>query len=169
MRASFSAYKGSPTCTYTLPCEPRGHADVDGGCIHVVDNLLHTLQACKLATPADEAQADSSADVTLLVQIALEELKIPYKAVAVDLHEKHEHKSEWFLKINPNGRIPAIGAHLPTTSLLGAGGGGGGGGVNECSTAYSSMALACQRIAATPGSQACACERSSLSFLEQHE
>jgi glutathione S-transferase len=39
--------------------------------------------------------------------VTLEELELPYKAHAVDLG-KGEQKQEWFLSINPNGRIPAI-------------------------------------------------------------
>src|SRR3954466_13376830 len=39
--------------------------------------------------------------------IALEELELPYTLHALNLGE-HEQKAEWFLKINPNARIPAI-------------------------------------------------------------
>ena len=39
--------------------------------------------------------------------ILLEELGIPYEVTAVNL-SKHEQREEWFLKINPNARIPAI-------------------------------------------------------------
>ena len=42
--------------------------------------------------------------------IALEELALPYEVHAFDLG-KLEQKEEWFLKINPNGRIPAIVDH----------------------------------------------------------
>lgn len=37
----------------------------------------------------------------------LEEIGVPYKAVPVDM-KANEHKSENFLKINPNGKIPAM-------------------------------------------------------------
>ncbi len=40
--------------------------------------------------------------------ILVEELQIPYKVHAISL-SKNEQKEDWFLKINPNGRIPAIG------------------------------------------------------------
>ena len=40
--------------------------------------------------------------------ILIEELQIPYKVHAISL-SKLEQKEDWFLKINPNGRIPAIG------------------------------------------------------------
>ncbi len=39
--------------------------------------------------------------------VALEELALPYEVHALQLG-KLEQKAEWFLKINPNGRIPAI-------------------------------------------------------------
>lgn len=39
--------------------------------------------------------------------ITLEELEIPYSVTPVRL-DKLEQKQDWFLKINPNGRIPAI-------------------------------------------------------------
>jgi glutathione S-transferase len=41
------------------------------------------------------------------VSIALEEMGLPYKVVPIDLG-KLVQKEEWFLKLNPNGRIPAI-------------------------------------------------------------
>ncbi len=39
--------------------------------------------------------------------VALEELEIPYETHSVNMME-NEQKESWFLKINPNGRIPAI-------------------------------------------------------------
>jgi GST-like protein len=39
--------------------------------------------------------------------ITLEELEIPYEVKPIRL-DKLEQKEEWFLKLNPNGRIPAI-------------------------------------------------------------
>jgi len=39
--------------------------------------------------------------------VTLEELQMPYNFQSLDLSEL-EQKQEWFLKINPNGRIPAI-------------------------------------------------------------
>jgi glutathione S-transferase len=39
--------------------------------------------------------------------ITLEELAIPYEVKKIDI-TKLEQKEEWYLKINPNGRIPAI-------------------------------------------------------------
>lgn len=42
--------------------------------------------------------------------ITLEELEIPYKVRRIDF-DKREQKEPWYLKINPNGRIPAIVDH----------------------------------------------------------
>jgi GSH-dependent disulfide-bond oxidoreductase len=44
------------------------------------------------------------------ISIALEELGLPYTTRLLTL-SKLEQKEEWFLKINPNGRIPAIIDH----------------------------------------------------------
>ncbi|MET3134178.1 GST-like protein [Oxalobacteraceae bacterium GrIS 1.11] len=41
------------------------------------------------------------------ISIALEELALPYTLHALEL-SKHEQKEDWFLALNPNGRIPAI-------------------------------------------------------------
>jgi glutathione S-transferase len=37
----------------------------------------------------------------------LEEIATPYTVKAIDFGAK-EHKSEWFMKINPNGKVPAL-------------------------------------------------------------
>lgn len=42
--------------------------------------------------------------------IALEELALPYELRALEL-AKLEQKQDWYLRINPNGRIPAIVDH----------------------------------------------------------
>lgn len=39
--------------------------------------------------------------------VTLEELGLPYEVKAIDM-QSGEQKQDWFLKINPNGRIPAI-------------------------------------------------------------
>ena len=44
------------------------------------------------------------------VSIALEEMGLPYTYKAIDLG-KLEQKEDWYLKLNPNGRIPTIIDH----------------------------------------------------------
>jgi len=44
------------------------------------------------------------------ISILLEELKLPYKVIAIDLATKDQKKPE-YLKLNPNGRIPTIVDH----------------------------------------------------------
>jgi len=44
------------------------------------------------------------------ISILLEELGLPYQVHALELG-KQEQKEAWYLKINPNGRIPAIVDH----------------------------------------------------------
>jgi len=44
------------------------------------------------------------------ISIALEELGLPYKVRPINL-EKKEQKEPWYLKLNPNGRIPTIIDH----------------------------------------------------------
>ncbi|KIJ57345.1 hypothetical protein M422DRAFT_238939 [Sphaerobolus stellatus SS14] len=44
------------------------------------------------------------------ISVALEELGVPYETRIISFKE-NEQKTEWFLKINPNGRIPAIVDH----------------------------------------------------------
>ncbi|OGE50613.1 hypothetical protein PENARI_c016G11860 [Penicillium arizonense] len=41
------------------------------------------------------------------ISMALEELGLPYKVEKIDM-SKNTQKEDWFLKINPNGRIPAL-------------------------------------------------------------
>ena len=41
------------------------------------------------------------------VSIALEELKLSYSVINIDL-SKNMQKEEWFVKLNPNGRIPVL-------------------------------------------------------------
>jgi glutathione S-transferase len=44
------------------------------------------------------------------VSIILEELGIPYKVKEISLKDSEQYEP-WFLKINPNGKIPAITDH----------------------------------------------------------
>ena len=47
--------------------------------------------------------------------VTLEELELPYECHAIDL-SSNAQKEEWFLKLNPNGRIPVIVDHDPDGS-----------------------------------------------------
>ncbi len=44
------------------------------------------------------------------ISIALEEMELPYSVTPITLKEKVQ-KEDWFLKLNPNGRIPVIVDH----------------------------------------------------------
>ena len=44
--------------------------------------------------------------------VTFEELGVPYNLHPINLGNG-ESKAEWYVKINPNGRIPAIGSHTP--------------------------------------------------------
>ena len=44
------------------------------------------------------------------ISITLEELALPYTLRVLDLPNL-EQREEWYLRINPNGRIPAIIDH----------------------------------------------------------
>ena len=46
----------------------------------------------------------------LKVSICLEELELSYKAISVDMMNKSNQTAE-FIRINPNGKIPAIVDH----------------------------------------------------------
>jgi GST-like protein len=47
--------------------------------------------------------------------VTLEELELPYECHAIDL-TSNAQKEEWFLKLNPNGRIPVLVDHDPVGS-----------------------------------------------------
>lgn len=47
--------------------------------------------------------------------ILAQELDIPCKVKPISLYDG-EQKQPWFLGINPNGRVPAIGVSIPSTS-----------------------------------------------------
>jgi len=51
------------------------------------------------------------------ISVALEEMGVPYNMKYVHL-SKEEQKTEWFTKINPNSRIPAIGLFFFDISFL---------------------------------------------------
>jgi glutathione S-transferase len=42
------------------------------------------------------------------VRLLLNILQVPFSARAMDFHPGREHKSDWFLKLNPLGQLPVI-------------------------------------------------------------
>jgi len=54
------------------------------------------------------------------ISIMLEELALPYQAIAVDIGQGEQHDPE-FLKISPNNKIPAIVDHDSGISLMESG------------------------------------------------
>ncbi|KAL1968349.1 hypothetical protein VTN77DRAFT_1878 [Rasamsonia byssochlamydoides] len=78
--------------------------------------VTSTLTPQSLSIRPFSVSTMASPDITLYsaatpngvkASIFLEELGLPYKTVAIDL-STNKQKEDWFLKINPNGRIPAI-------------------------------------------------------------
>lgn len=51
------------------------------------------------------------------ISILLEELNVAYDVKPMDFR-KLEQKEDWFLKLNPNGRIPVLVDHEKSKSLL---------------------------------------------------
>jgi GSH-dependent disulfide-bond oxidoreductase len=74
---------------------------------------------CNIASPTFHQIGSKSQECIMLdfytaatpnghkVAVALEELELPYRLNVLDL-EKRQQKEDWYLQINPNGRIPAI-------------------------------------------------------------
>jgi GST-like protein len=54
------------------------------------------------------------------VSIMLEEIEMPYRAIAIDINAGEQHAPE-FLKISPNNKIPAIVDHDTGLSLMESG------------------------------------------------
>src|SRR5580698_6785361 len=42
------------------------------------------------------------------VRLALNILQVPFTARPMDFHPGREHKSAWFLRLNPQGQLPVI-------------------------------------------------------------
>jgi glutathione S-transferase/GST-like protein len=73
-------------------------------------NGLSSAPAARTIEPERKAMIDLYSAATPnghKVSIALEELALPYTLHALDLQQSTQ-KEDWFLAINPNGRIPAI-------------------------------------------------------------
>lgn len=61
----------------------------------------------KMGIPTDITLYTASTPNGIKVSILLEELGLEYKVHPIDM-SANEQKEDWFLEINPNGRIPAI-------------------------------------------------------------
>ena len=80
-------------------------------------DLSNARTACMLSAGPRVTSMASEKGITLYTagtpngwkaNIIAEELEVPYKVHAIKLSDNVQ-KEDWFLKINPNGRIPAIG------------------------------------------------------------
>ncbi|MCJ1300232.1 hypothetical protein MMC08_003027 [Hypocenomyce scalaris] len=72
-----------------------------------------------MANPLDTPQTDiilytSGTPNGQKISITLEELGLKYETHEIHI-SKNEQKEDWYLRINPNGRIPAIVDRTPTT------------------------------------------------------
>ncbi len=76
--------------------------------MHASADSLSTYHPGAMATSKGITLYTSDTPNGWKASILVEELQIPYKVHAISL-SKNEQKEEWFLKINPNGRIPAMG------------------------------------------------------------
>ena len=54
------------------------------------------------------------------ISIMLEELELPYNAIAIDIGKGEQHDPE-FLKLSPNNKIPAIFDHETGLSVMESG------------------------------------------------
>jgi len=63
------------------------------------------------------ARPSETNPVTRKVAIVLEELGLTYESIYLDFN-KGEHKAPDYLKINPNGRIPAIIDHHNNDTIV---------------------------------------------------
>jgi len=79
--------------------------------------LLQSRQACTVMGTKGITLYTAGTPNGWKANVIVEELQIPYKLHALSL-SKNEQKQDWYLKINPNGRIPAIGEQaMPVVTL----------------------------------------------------
>ncbi|GJN82012.1 hypothetical protein PLIIFM63780_005548 [Purpureocillium lilacinum] len=64
-------------------------------------------QQLTMATPTDITLYTAATPNGIKISIALAELNLDYKLYTIKMMD-NEQKEQWFLDINPNGRIPAI-------------------------------------------------------------
>jgi GSH-dependent disulfide-bond oxidoreductase len=85
--------------------ETRMHAFISGTAMP-----RHARSPCGYCIRQDDTVIDLYTSETpngWKISIALEELALPYEVHPIAL-SKGEQKADWYVKINPNGRIPAI-------------------------------------------------------------
>jgi len=70
--------------------------------------LLMNLVWCHSCIPSYLEVTKETCHPGWKASVVLEELGVEYELKAVDI-STNAQKEEWFTKINPNGRIPAIG------------------------------------------------------------
>ncbi|KAL0034891.1 hypothetical protein WJX77_011658 [Trebouxia sp. C0004] len=99
------------------PCETT--SDLVGSIRSATLGLSSCLPGTAIRTSPGAGSMSSKTGLTLYTagtpngwkaSILLEELGIPYRVHAIAM-AKNEQKEPWFIKINPNGRIPAIVDH----------------------------------------------------------
>lgn len=110
VQLSRSVYKQACPAKKVLRCTPREHPMGGFGALPAL-----------CPSDAQVMSGGQQVDCTFLAcswkaNILCEELGIDYKVHPITL-SKNEQKEDWFLKINPNGRIPAIGM-LTVPSLM---------------------------------------------------
>jgi len=73
---------------------------------HIVGQAARTVTMSSTNRPDITLYTDSTPN-GIKISIALEELGLPYKLEHINI-STNKQKEDWFLEINPNGRIPAI-------------------------------------------------------------
>ena len=79
---------------------------------HTIDDLTFRSMSTRKGITLYTAGTPNGWKASILI----EELGLKCKVHPISL-SRNEQKEEWFLKINPNGRIPAIGSFVPCCAL----------------------------------------------------
>jgi glutathione S-transferase len=73
----------------------------------MITRLTQLTNQVKMAARPDIHLYTTQTPNGIKISITLEELGLPYKVTKIDI-SKNTQKEQWFLDINPNGRIPAL-------------------------------------------------------------
>ena len=73
----------------------------------MITRVAQLVNQLKMATRPDIHLYTTQTPNGIKISITLEELDLPYKVTKIDI-SKNTQKEQWFLDINPNGRIPAL-------------------------------------------------------------